>query len=89
MIREQNKATNGEKMQQIIFQTLKEKQWEKRPRKKLANHKKWLGFNINTFDSQIIKETKTEKYKTTVCKQYHVRVHKGSSPFLFLYADEI
>ena len=26
MIREQNKATNGEKMQQIIFQTVKEKQ---------------------------------------------------------------
>ena len=51
--------------------------------------KKWPGFNINTFDSQIIKGTKTEKYKTTVCKQYHVWVHKGLSPFLFLYADEI
>ena len=78
---ELKKATTGRKMQQTLAQTLKEKQKEKRPRKKLTNHKKWLGFNINTFDSQIIKGTKKEKYKATVCKQYHVRVHKGSSPF--------
>ena len=46
---------------------------------------------MNTFDWQIIKGTKKEKYKTTVhvCKHYHIRVHKGSSPFLILYADEI
>ena len=44
---------------------------------------------MNTFDWQIIKGTKKEKYKTTICKHYHVRVHKGSSPFLILYADEI
>ena len=62
----------------------------KTAKKNFANHKKWLGFfNINTFDSQIIKGTKKEKYKTTVCKQYHVGVHKGSSPFLILYAGEI
>ena len=82
-------GADGSCMQQILFQTLKVKQWEKRPRKKLANHKKWLGFNINTFDSRIKKGTKKAKYKTTVCKQYHVKVHKGSGPFLLLYADEI
>ena len=46
-------------------------------------------FQYQYFCSQIKKGTKKEKYKTTVCKQYHIRVHKGSSPFLFLFADEI
>ena len=36
MIREQNKATNREKMQQILFQTQK----EKNSQEKLVNHKK-------------------------------------------------
>ena len=85
MIREQNKATKREQMQQILFQTQKEKNGQE----KLVNHKKWQGFNINTFDLIIKKKNIKEIYENTVCKQYHVRVHEGSSPFSFLYGDEI
>ena len=89
MVREQNKATNRGEMQQNLFQTLKGKTVRKTAKEKIGKPQKILRFNTNTFDSQIKRGTKEEKYKTTVCKQYHVRVHKGLKSFLFLYAAEI
>ena len=73
-------------MQQILFQTVKEKEWEKRARKKLANHK---YVNINTFDSQKKQEAhgpqrsaeKTSWKSTNIYKYHNVDSEKKGFSF--------
>ena len=61
----------------------------KTAKEKIGKPQKMTWFQYQYFCLQIKKGTKKEKYKTTICKQYHIRVHKGSSPFLLGLFDSV
>ena len=83
-----NKQQTGKNAANFISNS-KGKTMRKTAKEKIGKPQKMTRFQYEYFWLANNKGTKKEKYKTTICKHYHVRVHKGSSPFLILYADEI